>query len=54
MKLRPDLRRSDIDEDRFGNCRLCGTRVVLLPEDRRQGYCFDCYDPLEVPRNTLA
>jgi len=21
---------------------------VLLPDDRRQGYCFDCYDSLEV------
>lgn len=32
----------------MGTCRKCGTRVILLPNDRRQGYCFDCLDLLEA------
>lgn len=47
-KLRPDLRRVSDGGDREARCRKCHTRIVLLPDDRRQGYCFDCYDSLEV------
>ncbi len=54
MDLRPDLRKPDSDEERAGTCRRCGTALILLPDDRRQGYCFDCYDPLEVPLHSLA
>src|SRR5437667_9598065 len=46
-KLRPDLRRISDGGDREARCRKCHTRIVLLPDDRRQGYCFDCYDSLE-------
>jgi len=48
IKLRPDVRRFSEGGDRFGRCRKCGARIVLLPDDRRQGFCFDCYDTLEV------
>jgi len=48
LKLRPDVRRFSDGGDRSGRCRKCGTRIVLLPDDRRQGFCFDCYDTLEV------
>jgi hypothetical protein len=29
-------------------CRRCGVRLYVLPDDRRLGFCFDCYDPSEV------
>ncbi|MBI5000504.1 MAG: hypothetical protein HZB92_03110 [Euryarchaeota archaeon] len=29
-------------------CRRCGTAVKVLPDDRRMGYCFDCFDPIDV------
>jgi len=48
FKLRPDVRRFSEGGDRFGHCRKCGARIVLLPDDRRQGFCFDCFDSLEV------
>ena len=48
VRLRPDVRRFAERWDRYGTCRKCGTRIVVLPDDRRQGYCFDCYDSLEV------
>src|SRR2546422_8056425 len=47
-KIRPDTRRTSDGGDREARCRKCHTRIVLLPEDRRQGYCFDCFDVLEV------
>jgi hypothetical protein len=47
-KLRPDLRRVSEGGDREAHCRKCHTRIVVLPDDRRQGYCFDCFDSLEV------
>ncbi len=52
VQLRPDLRRNDRDSGR-GNCRKCGGTIVLLPNDRRQGYCFECYDGLELPSPSL-
>jgi len=48
IKLRPDVRRFSEGGDRFGRCRKCGARIVLLPDDRRQGFCFDCFDTFEV------
>ncbi|HEY5539333.1 MAG TPA: hypothetical protein VIL58_07320 [Thermoplasmata archaeon] len=51
MKLRPDVRQFSEGGDRFGRCRKCGGRIVLLPDDRRQGFCFDCYDSLETVRS---
>ena len=29
-------------EDRFQRCTSCGKELVVLPEDRRGGVCFDC------------
>ena len=46
--LASDERKYDDAEDKEGACRTCGSRLILLPNDRRQGYCFDCFDPLEV------
>ena len=48
--LRPDFRR--LEEDAATTCRRCGTRLVVLPEDRRLGYCFNCFDPSEVHDGT--
>lgn len=48
--LRPDIRTFIPGEDRIYRCRRCGYRVCARPEDRRAGYCFDCYDPLQVYR----
>ena len=45
--INPDGRRFAYPEDRQGLCRKCGTKLVLLPNDKRHGYCFDCFDPLE-------
>jgi len=46
--LRPDFRQSSEPDERQAKCRRCGARMFVLPEDRRLGYCFDCYDPSEV------
>ncbi|MFQ5838412.1 MAG: hypothetical protein ACE5HJ_06480 [Thermoplasmata archaeon] len=46
--LKPDVRKFNDREDRIGYCRKCGARLILLPDDKRQGYCFDCIDLLEV------
>jgi predicted amidophosphoribosyltransferase len=29
-------------EDRYQHCLFCGKALVLLPNDRRDGACFDC------------
>ena len=47
VTLRPDIRAFVPGEDRTYRCRRCGMRVFARPEDRRSGYCFDCYDPLQ-------
>ena len=47
LQLRPDVRVAEPDE-RMSTCRRCGVRLVVLPEDRRYGFCFDCYDPSDV------
>ncbi len=46
--LRPDFRRSSEPDESRTKCRRCGARIVVLPEDRRLGYCFDCFDPSEI------
>lgn len=46
--LRPDLRRLPRQEESLVTCRRCGTRIHVLPDDKRLGYCFDCYDPSEI------
>lgn len=48
------MRRVSDGGDRNGHCRRCGARIVLLPDDRRQGFCFDCYDSLEVKSSVFA
>jgi len=48
FQLRPDRRRFRDAEDGRSACRRCGGTLLLLPEDRRLGYCFDCYDPSEL------
>lgn len=48
IPLRPDVRRVPEHEDASSTCRRCGAGLVVLPDDRRMGYCFDCYDPSEV------
>jgi hypothetical protein len=46
--LKPDVRSFKNKEDCYDRCRVCGTPLVVLPDDRRQGYCFDCFVPLET------
>jgi len=42
MLLFSDLRSFSSPEERFSRCLFCGRELVLLPEDRRGGACFDC------------
>ncbi|MBI4416717.1 MAG: hypothetical protein HY557_07020 [Euryarchaeota archaeon] len=51
--LRPDVRPAAEPEERVATCRRCGVRLVVLPEDRRLGFCFDCYDPSDVRAATF-
>jgi len=46
--LGSDARKFVEPEDMVGACRKCGSKLILLPDDRRQGYCFDCFDLLEI------
>jgi hypothetical protein len=46
--LTSDTRKYEDPEDMVGACRTCGTSLILLPNDKRQGYCFDCYDFLSM------
>jgi len=48
MLLFSDLRSFSSPEDRFSRCLFCGREMVLLPDDRRRGACFDCL-ALAVP-----
>src|SRR5439155_863357 len=41
--IHPDMRRLSDGGDRDARCRKCHVRIVLLPDDRRQGYCFDFF-----------
>ncbi len=42
MLLFSDLRGLATEEERFSHCLYCGRGIVLLPDDRRRGSCFDC------------
>lgn len=53
MSLKPDLRTHLDDRERRCRCRRCGTHLVVLPDDKRHGFCFDCYDPLELTSETF-
>lgn len=48
VQLRPDVRKAAESVERNTTCRRCGVRLRVLPDDRRLGFCFDCYDPSEV------
>lgn len=48
VQLRSDGRRPFEPDERASTCRRCGRKIHLLPEDRRLGFCFDCYDPSDV------
>jgi predicted amidophosphoribosyltransferase len=40
--LAPDARTFRIRDERFQQCAFCGKDLVVLPNDRRGGACFDC------------
>ncbi|HZY70798.1 MAG TPA: hypothetical protein VFF67_07480 [Thermoplasmata archaeon] len=42
MLARSDLRSFTSAEERFQHCTYCGKDLVVLPNDRRDGSCFDC------------
>ncbi len=42
MLLFSDMRGFSTPEERFSHCLFCGREIVLLPDDRRHGACFDC------------
>ena len=42
MLLFSDLRGPAPEEERFSQCLFCGRGLVVLPDDRRRGACFDC------------
>ncbi len=42
MLLFADPRSFSSPEERFQHCTLCGKDLVVLPNDRRGGACFDC------------
>ncbi|HYA57893.1 MAG TPA: hypothetical protein VEH57_05465 [Thermoplasmata archaeon] len=37
-----DSRGFDAPDDRWSRCLYCGKELVLLPNDRRGGRCYDC------------
>lgn len=37
-----DSRSRAIGDERFARCIYCGKEMVVLPNDRRAGSCFDC------------
>lgn len=43
-----DSRSFEASEERRSHCLFCGKDLVVLPDDRRQGSCFDCL-ALSVP-----
>jgi uncharacterized protein with PIN domain len=42
MLLFSDPRSVPAADERFSRCLYCGREIVLLPDDRRRGSCFDC------------
>ncbi|MGI0070697.1 MAG: hypothetical protein ACRECT_01260 [Thermoplasmata archaeon] len=37
-----DVRAFESSEEGLTHCLFCGKDLVVLPDDRRQGRCFDC------------
>ncbi|MCI4349188.1 MAG: hypothetical protein L3J93_03085 [Thermoplasmata archaeon] len=37
-------------EDRYQRCLFCGKNLVVLPDDHRDGCCFDCRSLLGLER----
>jgi hypothetical protein len=37
-----DSRSFETSDERFSSCLFCGRNIVVLPDDRRAGSCFDC------------
>ncbi|MDD4307674.1 MAG: hypothetical protein PHU53_02565 [Thermoplasmata archaeon] len=50
--IRPDVRAFEDSDDMFGHCRKCGRNIIVLPEDRRFGFCFDCLDFLNISKRS--
>jgi len=48
MLLFSDQRSFASSDERLSRCLYCGRELVLLPDDRRGGACFDCL-ALAVP-----
>ncbi len=46
-----DSRSFPTSDERFSHCLFCGRLIVVLPEDRRGGACYDCLS-LSVPPAT--
>ncbi|HYK93411.1 MAG TPA: hypothetical protein VEY07_05145 [Thermoplasmata archaeon] len=42
MLLFADQRVFSTTEDRVQSCAFCGKALVVLPDDKRGGACFDC------------
>jgi hypothetical protein len=43
-----DVREVGTRDERLSRCLYCGRTLVVLPDDRRNGSCFDCL-ALSVP-----
>ncbi len=43
-----DSRTFETGDERFSHCLFCGRLIVVLPDDRRGGSCYDCL-ALSVP-----
>jgi len=41
--LQPDKRVFSEEKEKLVSCVTCGTDLVVLPNDRRRGHCFDCF-----------
>jgi len=37
-----DSRNFELPDERLSRCLFCGKELVVLPDDRRAGACFDC------------
>ncbi len=52
MLARFDERSPASADERMQHCSFCGKALVLLPNDRRGGACFDClalWEGFDVP-----
>ena len=52
LSIRADVRAFENPSDMLGHCRKCGCQLVMLPDDRRCGYCFDCLDFLQISKKS--